>query len=321
MHGFNTILESVTLSAEALKPGKQGCEIDDIARNYIVSKGAAAEAFRNQNWAVAKEKFQAAIAISPEMAEPRLGLADIALTEGNTAEAVTQVEAFLALRPTDEQGKRLAYSAYLRAGMQDKAKKISAELGDAKLNAGLAVDLYNQGALASQKSDFTTALAKFKEASDYDPNLAEAWAGMASVHYNLGQFADALVNADKALALKPNLVPGMRSRFLALDGLGKKAEADAAWDTYAAIDKKGAFDLLVRRAEMDFKDGKNDSAEAALLRVLNLDPDNAQAHLQIGLIYSGTNAAKAKEHLEKFLKLAPNHPEAATAKDILSYLK
>ncbi len=39
MHGFNTILESVTLSAEALKPGKQGCEIDDVARNYIVGKG------------------------------------------------------------------------------------------------------------------------------------------------------------------------------------------------------------------------------------------------------------------------------------------
>jgi len=39
MHGFNTILESVTLSAEALKPGKLGCEIDDVARNYIVGKG------------------------------------------------------------------------------------------------------------------------------------------------------------------------------------------------------------------------------------------------------------------------------------------
>ncbi len=39
LHGFNTILESVTLSAEALKPGKLGCEIDDVARNYIVEKG------------------------------------------------------------------------------------------------------------------------------------------------------------------------------------------------------------------------------------------------------------------------------------------
>lgn len=39
LHGFNTILEAVTLAAEAIKPGKQGCEIDDVARNYIISKG------------------------------------------------------------------------------------------------------------------------------------------------------------------------------------------------------------------------------------------------------------------------------------------
>ncbi|NLT51599.1 MAG: aminopeptidase P family protein [Ignavibacteria bacterium] len=39
MKGFNTIKESIRLAAKELKPGKQGCEIDDIARNYIVSKG------------------------------------------------------------------------------------------------------------------------------------------------------------------------------------------------------------------------------------------------------------------------------------------
>jgi len=39
LHGFNTILESVTLAAQALKPGKLGCEIDDVARNYIIEKG------------------------------------------------------------------------------------------------------------------------------------------------------------------------------------------------------------------------------------------------------------------------------------------
>ncbi len=39
LRGFNTIKESIRLAANELKPGKQGCEIDDIARNYILSKG------------------------------------------------------------------------------------------------------------------------------------------------------------------------------------------------------------------------------------------------------------------------------------------
>lgn len=39
LFGFNTILESVQLAAKAIKPGLQGCTIDDVARNYIISKG------------------------------------------------------------------------------------------------------------------------------------------------------------------------------------------------------------------------------------------------------------------------------------------
>ena len=38
-HGFNTILESVQKAFEAIKPGKMGWEIDEVARSYIVDKG------------------------------------------------------------------------------------------------------------------------------------------------------------------------------------------------------------------------------------------------------------------------------------------
>ena len=37
--GFNTILESVQNAFEAIKPGKKGWEIDEVARSYIVDKG------------------------------------------------------------------------------------------------------------------------------------------------------------------------------------------------------------------------------------------------------------------------------------------
>ncbi len=37
--GFNTILESVQKAFEAIKPGKMGWEIDEVARSYIVDKG------------------------------------------------------------------------------------------------------------------------------------------------------------------------------------------------------------------------------------------------------------------------------------------
>ncbi|MCP5053479.1 MAG: M24 family metallopeptidase, partial [bacterium] len=37
--GFNTIIESIRLAFDALKPGVKGNDIDKIARGYIVSQG------------------------------------------------------------------------------------------------------------------------------------------------------------------------------------------------------------------------------------------------------------------------------------------
>jgi Xaa-Pro aminopeptidase len=37
--GFQVIVDAIQKSADAIRPGKQGCEIDDIARNYIVNNG------------------------------------------------------------------------------------------------------------------------------------------------------------------------------------------------------------------------------------------------------------------------------------------
>lgn len=39
--GFNVIRDAIQLAAKGLKPGVEGCTVDDIARNYIVSQGYA----------------------------------------------------------------------------------------------------------------------------------------------------------------------------------------------------------------------------------------------------------------------------------------
>jgi Xaa-Pro aminopeptidase len=37
--GFNVIRDSIQMVADQLKPGVKGCDMDDIARNYILSQG------------------------------------------------------------------------------------------------------------------------------------------------------------------------------------------------------------------------------------------------------------------------------------------
>ncbi len=78
--------------------------------------------------------------------------------------------------------------------------------------------------------------------------------------------------------------------------------------------------LLYQRADLDFRRGATHLARAALLKALELEPDLAQAHYTLGLIYSSTDQAKAKHHFQKFIEMAPDDPEAAWAKEMLNSL-
>lgn len=65
--------------------------------------------------------------------------------------------------------------------------------------------------------------------------------------------------------------------------------------------------------------------EAALLafqKTIRLKPDYGEAYYHLGTIYIGQNRVReAVESLEKFLKLAPGSENAATARQLLGYLK
>ena len=57
-------------------------------------------------------------------------------------------------------------------------------------------------------------------------------------------------------------------------------------------------------------------------KALEIDPNYPQAHYYLGLINVGLGAsAEAKTHFERFLELAPNDPEADSAREALKYLK
>ena len=73
-----------------------------------------------------------------------------------------------------------------------------------------------------------------------------------------------------------------------------------------------AVELLSGRAEIDFRAGRRRDARAALLKILEIEPNRARAHYMLGLIYAQDDTAKAREHLERFIALAPTAPESVS---------
>ena len=89
----------------------------------------------------------------------------------------------------------------------------------------------------------------------------------------------------------------------------ESASPEALADTY-----------LTQGVEM-FESGDTPAALELFERAVAANPNHPRVNFRLGMAYasSGQND-KAKQHLQRFIELAPDDPEAATATEMLSYL-
>lgn len=77
-------------------------------------------------------------------------------------------------------------------------------------------------------------------------------------------------------------------------------------------------DLIYNKGVEAFNAGKSKEAKAQLLKALEVDPKYAEAHYLLAMVAFGENNLHAtKQHLEKYIELAPNGKNAATAREML----
>ena len=201
---------------------------------------------------------------------------------------------------------------------------------DAKQLSGAdqAVLSYNEGVTALRGGDAAGAVPKLEKAASLNPQLPEVQVALAEVYLDQKRYADALAASDRFLAMKPGDPEGLRTRYDALKLAGDNEKAREALDALAAADPKNPevavryFNEGAERA----RTGKLDEAAVFFEHVIQIapaDPKFAKAHYVLGLTYAKDDAkkAQAKEQLQTFLQMAPKDPDAATAKDMLAYLK
>jgi tetratricopeptide (TPR) repeat protein len=185
-----------------------------------------------------------------------------------------------------------------------------------------AVLAYNEGVAKLQAQDKPAAIAKFEEAATLNPKLPDAQAVLAELYLDQGKNAEALAAAERYLALQPNAPRGLSVQYDAYTAMGDAAKADAALEALIQADpsRDTAVRLLNKGVNL-FNASKVDEAVQIFERVLQIDPTLAKTHYMLGLSYANSgNNEKAKEHLSKFLELAPNDENAATAKEMLEYI-
>lgn len=88
-----------------------------------------------------------------------------------------------------------------------------------------AQELLDRGMEARESYDFLAALEAFDKLVEYCPDYAEGYNQRAFVNFLREDFAPALVDLDRALAIRPNHLGALSGKALTLMGLDRQDEA------------------------------------------------------------------------------------------------
>lgn len=281
---------------------------------------AGVRAFDAEDYGTALAKFQEAIELDPDVPQPHLGLAEVHYRQENLEDAAREIEIYLKAVPDDVSALTLAYTVNRQLGNTERTSELTDALAKTDKAPALARQVYNEGVAALQSGDNDAAAAKFERAAGLDGNLKQALSALATIRYNQARYEDAEAAIEKLFAADPEDKQGRRIRYLIYDALDDQEKAGPAFDSYMEVDPDGALDVLYQRAELDFREGRTDAAVTALRKILEQRPEMPRAHYTLGLCLTQSDPAQAKIHLNKFLELAPDDPEVASAKEMLSYL-
>jgi tetratricopeptide (TPR) repeat protein len=184
------------------------------------------------------------------------------------------------------------------------------------------VKIYNEGVLALNAGDLATAKAKFTQALEQNAEYGQAYGGLARVLWKEEAWQEALDNALKSVELNPEDTEINQVLYAAYSGLGQKDKADEILKKMQADNpEKAGLNMFNRGADL-YNGGQIAEAKAIFEAILQTQPDHPKTHYMLGLCYVGEdNKPKAKEHLGRFLELAPDDPDAATAQEMIKYLE
>jgi Tfp pilus assembly protein PilF len=271
----------------------------------------------------ATAKFEQAATVDPKLAEAHAILAGLYLEQHRPADALAAADRALALEPGKPRVMLDRYQALRDLGDKQRAAQALGELAAShpgpELARDVAVSLYNEAADALREKHVEDAAADLKRAIEVDRTLEPAYGALANIYLTKQDHRAALDVADRWVAAAPQSLSALQLRYKVLADLKdpRAQQAKAAMDS-----AKGDVSNPLNHGIELYNGNRIPDATKVFESVLQTDPKNARAHYMLGLCYTNSgDLARAKEHLEAFLQLAPNDPEAASARQMLAEFK
>jgi tetratricopeptide (TPR) repeat protein len=185
----------------------------------------------------------------------------------------------------------------------------------AKANPGVAA--YNEAAGLANEGKVPEAIAKLEEAVAAKPDLTAGYEALAKLYLRSKNYDKAIDRANKALEIDTDNQDMFSVLAESYTAKGDKTKA-AEYRKKLPADATAMFNEAARLINT----GKDGEAEPLLKGAIAANDKFAQAYYELGMIYVRTQKnADARTNLQKYLELEPKGKDAATAKEMLNYVK
>jgi tetratricopeptide (TPR) repeat protein len=328
--GFEVLVEKVratlggaTQQTFVMRPTGSG---GGTANPAAMLRGLAADVFNSgveaQNAGdleTAAERYAKAAELDPTLAAPYAGLAGVYYLQGRFSESAVAAEKALELDPSDARALQIRYDAYRKDG-DPRAEEAAAALKTAGVDSEAAGRVYNEAIDVYRAGDRVKARALLEEAAAVDPTLVQPHVFLAAICNEDGDTECALREVEAALALEPDNTLAVR---LAYDMAAARGDDEVEMElaaTLVEVDSEYAAEELFKRGVEHYDAGLYDQAAGLMSLVLQVRPDDPKAIFILGMAsFNKGNTEAARTNLERFVELAPDGPDAAIAKELLSY--
>ena len=263
-----------------------------------------------QRFVEAEADFRKALALRPDHPQILNNLGDCLLKQERFAEAVATFRRAVELRPDYGDGWTNLGVALRRTGdvagaleAYERAMALAPDMGTLRLNRA--------NLLMTDGQDDAASL-EYLAALEQDPEDTVALNNLGAILQGQGHYTHALMLFERALAIDPGYVDARVNRGNALRDLGWLKEAEEAMSSALADNPKVAalwMNLAVARQDL----GQVEGAIAAYARTLELDPDQAEARMQMLYQRAQTCDWSAYDRLDEDLDLIERSSQTAAA--------
>lgn len=205
---------------------RKAIAMDPTRRDDLLELASLYEAAKQRDQAIAiYREF-------PDRPQAQERLSALLSDEGHPAEAIAALEAAVAASPTDENRLALA-QAYVNAHQLAKAEPIVAMLVDLEPRDRETRLFY--GKILRDEKKFPAAATQFAILLESHPEVPEPWSELANVLILMQQYSRALDALDHVRELGAEKAGHVFYRAIALDHLGRKAEAIDSYHRFEAM--------------------------------------------------------------------------------------